>query len=201
MKSFKEFILIFLIILKSQFLFSEEKKCNIICKSIIGLSFSFALDEKLREENLNFSNSFKERTIKIFEPLGRRSFGFYLSSVSLFLGFTKKDKNYNFLALELIEANLISDLSSNLLQKGFGRIRPQKSGGDSHLFFKGGNSFPSSHSIHSWAWASVLSFKYPKYKYYSFFTCFIVKSFGGQTLVIRCSLWEYCRLCNWKIYI
>lgn len=175
----KKFILIFLIF-QGKSLFSEEKKCNIICKSIIGLSFSFALDEKFREENLYLNNSFKENTIKIFEPLGRRSFAFYLSSFSLFLGFAKRDKGFKLLALDLIEANLISDLSSNLFQKGFGRIRPQKSGGNSHLFFKGGNSFPSSHSIHSWAWASVLALKYPKYKYYFYtlFTCFIIKGFG-----------------------
>jgi membrane-associated phospholipid phosphatase len=160
------FIFILNIYIKPVFPFDKkEKKCGFFCISSIALTFSFSLDEKFREINLKKRYAFEDNISKFFEPFGRRGTGFYLSSFSLFYGFLKKEDKFKILSLNLAEVVLLSDLSSNLLQKTFGRQRPYKTENNSHKFFNGGNSFPSSHSIHSFAYATILSENFPKMKY------------------------------------
>ncbi|MEJ5165571.1 MAG: phosphatase PAP2 family protein, partial [Thermoanaerobaculia bacterium] len=163
--NFSYLFLIFLIpslILKSEEI--EEKKCNFLCKSLFSLAFSLALDEKVREISQKKELGIREEISKYFEPLGRRSTGFYLSSSLFIFSIFKKDSKVEKLAFELFEINLLSDFSVNFLQKGFGRERPKESRGDPYNFFKGGNSFPSSHSLHLWALAYTLSQYYPEYR-------------------------------------
>lgn len=148
----------------------KDKKCNFLCKSVFSLGFSLTLDKKIREISLKNDSDLKEEISKYFEPLGRRSTGFYLSGSFFIFSIFKKEEKMEKLAFELFEANLLSDFSVNILQKGFGRERPKKSEGDPYRFFNGGNSFPSSHSLHSWAMANTLSLFYPEYKimFYTF---------------------------------
>lgn len=140
-----------------------KRRCGFLCKSIVSITFSFALDENIREINKE-----KELDLRYFEPLGRRASGFYLSSAFFVFSIFKKDSKMEKLAFELLEVNILSDFSVNLLQNGFGRERPKKSEGNPHKFFKGGNSFPSSHSLHSWAIANTLVQHYEKYKFLIF---------------------------------
>lgn len=142
----------------------KEKKCNFLCKSVFSFCFSLTLDKKIREISLKNDSDLKEEISRYFEPLGRRSTGFYLSGSLFFISIFKNDGRMEKLAFELFEANLLSDFSVNIMQKGFGRERPKKSEDDPYRFFSGGNSFPSSHSLHSWAMANTLSLYYPEYK-------------------------------------
>lgn len=172
MKGLLIFLILNCLLLKSEEL--KKKNCNFTCKTIISISFSLAIDKKIREISQDNKFPLREEISKYFEPLGRRSFGFYLSSSYFIFSIFKKDKKMEKLAFELLETNLLCDFSLNLLQKDFGRERSMKSEGDPYIFFRGGNSFPSSHSLHSWALAYSLSLYYPKYKYVFFTFPFFV---------------------------
>jgi membrane-associated phospholipid phosphatase len=65
-----------------------------------------------------------------------------------------------------IEALIDTEITVNILKTVTQRPRPVIKG-ESVRFFKGGNSFPSGHSIQSWALARVLSREFPERKIYS----------------------------------
>lgn len=152
---------------------AKEKKCDFVCKSILSLSYSFALDKFINDKNQEHKFFLKDEISKYFEPFGRRSTGFYLSSSSLLLGLFTKNDYLKKMSVELFEVNILSDFAVKILQKGFGRERPLKSNGDPYKFFKNGNSFPSSHSLHSWAISNCLSQFYPNYKFIFYSIAFL----------------------------
>ncbi len=115
----------------------------------------------------------KDEIQKYFEPLGRRSAGFYLAGSSFLIGLISQDSRLKKISFKLLEGSILSDLSVKILQKTFGRERPMKGGGDPMKFFSGGNSFPSSHSLHIWTIAKIFSQYYPNYKYLFYSIAFI----------------------------
>jgi membrane-associated phospholipid phosphatase len=65
-----------------------------------------------------------------------------------------------------IEALIDADITVNILKAITQRPRPEIKG-ESVAFFKGGDAFPSGHSIQTWALARVLAREFPDHKIYS----------------------------------
>jgi len=65
-----------------------------------------------------------------------------------------------------IEALIDTDITVNILKAITQRPRPEIKG-ESVAFFKGGDAFPSGHSIQTWALARVLAREFPEHKIYS----------------------------------
>ena len=83
-----------------------------------------------------------------------------------------------------IEALIDADITVNALKLVTQRPRPENRG-DSVGFFKGGDAFPSGHSIKSWALARVLAREYPEPKIipilaYGAASAVSVARFGGR---------------------
>jgi len=83
-----------------------------------------------------------------------------------------------------IEALIDAEITVNILKLGTQRRRPEIKG-DSVSFLKGGDAFPSGHSIKSWALARVLAREYPNPKIipilaYSAASAVSVARFGGR---------------------
>jgi len=65
-----------------------------------------------------------------------------------------------------IEALIDTDITVNILKAITQRPRPEIKG-ESVAFFKGGDAFPSGHSIQAWALARVFAREFPEHKFYS----------------------------------
>jgi membrane-associated phospholipid phosphatase len=65
-----------------------------------------------------------------------------------------------------IEALIDTDIAVNIMKAVTQRPRPEVKG-RSVAFFKGGDAFPSGHSIQTWALARVFARKFPDHKIYS----------------------------------
>jgi len=65
-----------------------------------------------------------------------------------------------------IEALLDADIAVNVIKAVTQRPRPEIKG-ESVAFFKGGDAFPSGHSIQTWALARVFAREFPEHKMYS----------------------------------
>jgi len=65
-----------------------------------------------------------------------------------------------------IEALIDTDITVNILKAITQRPRPEIKG-ESVAFFKGGDAFPSGHSIQTWALARVFAREFPDHKIYS----------------------------------
>ncbi|PYS34507.1 MAG: hypothetical protein DMG14_29275 [Acidobacteria bacterium] len=83
-----------------------------------------------------------------------------------------------------IESLIDADITVNILKLVTQRPRPENKG-DSVSFFKGGDAFPSGHSIKIWALSRVAAREYPNHKWvpfvaYSAATAVSVARFGGR---------------------
>src|SRR6185295_4413960 len=83
-----------------------------------------------------------------------------------------------------IEALLDADITVNILKFATQRPRPEIQG-ESVRFFKGGDAFPSGHSIKAWALARVVAREFPEHKAYavlaySLASTVSVARFGGR---------------------
>src|SRR4029078_2876100 len=65
-----------------------------------------------------------------------------------------------------IEALIDAEITENALKAITQRPRPEIKG-ESVAFFKGGDAFPSGHSIQAWALARVFAREFPEHKFYS----------------------------------
>ncbi|HEX7959554.1 MAG TPA: phosphatase PAP2 family protein, partial [Terriglobales bacterium] len=107
--------------------------------------------ELSRGSNITLSNHIADAGVAL---AGAGTVGFYA------LGRLQSNDHLRETGVLTGEAMLNSVITDTVLKYSFGRERPLEGDGKGH-FFRGGQSFPSGHSVAAWSFASVLSSEYP----------------------------------------
>lgn len=110
----------------------------------------------LTQVDVGPSRAFRRNTgesWRLAEPLGRYQVGNALGALCLGWGVARHEGAVASAGVAFFEANLLSSLLVDRLQRLAGRQRP----GEAHegRFRHGGTAFPSAHAAHAFAWAGV----------------------------------------------